>query len=144
MILSTQQLDRLTISFQIIEPNLDRFETILYAKLFEIDPSLESLFPKSMTSQMQQMGNAIKLLVKNIRDIDTMADMLRGMGAKHVCYGATARHYPAIVYTILFAMSEILGETWTLSLHNDWAEVLNVISGYMIEGANGVDKISAA
>jgi len=136
MALNQAQIDRLTSSFQAVEPQLDLVVSVFYGKLFETAPAIRSMFPDDLGKQKQHMVSALMLVAKNIPNIENLAVPLREMGARHVGYGAEEAHFPVVRNTMVFALGEVAGYIWTQQIADDWSTALDAIAGYMIEGMN--------
>lgn len=134
MSFTESQLERLGASFQLIEPRLDEVVTTFYAKLFEAAPSLRSMFPTDLKGQKIHMNSALKLVAKNIANLDALAEPLRDMGTRHVGYGAEEAQFPVVRDLMIASLSDVAGYAWTPQLSSDWGEALDVVAGYMIEG----------
>ncbi len=125
---------RLTTSFRIIEPQIDEVVSIFYTRLFESAPHIRSMFPNDMGRQKKHMVNALLLVAKNVPNIENLIEPLREMGARHIDYGAQEAHFPIVRDTMVYALKQVAGYTWTPQLDADWTHALDVIAGYMIEG----------
>jgi hemoglobin-like flavoprotein len=138
-----EQINRLGLSFQLIEPRLDDVVSVFYTKLFEAAPSLRSMFPENMGGQVSHMNTALKLVAKNITNLDSLAEPLREMGARHVGYGAEEGQFPVVRDILVESLSEIAGYAWTPQLSSDWGAALDTVAGYMIEGMRGAQSKAA-
>ncbi len=127
-------INRLSTSFRIIEPQLDEVVTVFYRQLFEAAPQIRSMFPDDLGRQKKHMVNALLLVAKNVPDIENLIEPLREMGARHISYGTREEHFPIVRDTMVYALGQVAGYTWTPQLNDDWTHALDVISGYMIEG----------
>lgn len=134
MAFNEDQINRLSLSFKIIEPRLGEVISSFYTKLFETAPQVRGLFPAEMDEQEKHLGSALKLVAQNAADIENLAGPLREMGARHAGYGTEEAHYPVVRDTMLFALAEVAGYAWTPQLNEDWGSALNAVAAYMIEG----------
>ena len=134
MAFTEEQIARLGSSFQLIEPRLDDVVSVFYTKLFEAAPSLRSAFPKDLAGQMGHMNAALKLVAKNITNLENLAEPLRQMGARHIGYGAEEAHFPVVRDVMVASLADVAGYAWTPQLGADWGAALDAVAGFMIEG----------
>ncbi len=143
MAFTEEQINRLAASFALVEPRMDAVISTFYTKLFETAPAVRSMFPADMSGQEKHLGSALKLVAKNVANIENLAEPLREMGARHAGYGTQEAHYPVVRDTMIFALSEVAGYAWTPQLSEDWGTALNAVAGYMIEGQKQAESKAA-
>ena len=134
MAFTEEQIARLGSSFQLIEPRLDDVVSVFYTKLFEAAPALRASFPKDMSGQNGHMNAALKLVAKNITNLENLAEPLRQMGARHIGYGAEEAQFPVVRDVMVESLANVAGYAWTPQLSEDWGAALDAVAGYMIEG----------
>ncbi|MDJ0572252.1 MAG: globin domain-containing protein, partial [Pleurocapsa sp. MO_192.B19] len=82
-------------SFEAIKPKADEFVNSFYKNLFTANPEAALLFKTTnMAEQKKKLLNSLVLVVENLRNPDVLENSLRGLGARHVKYGALPEHYP--------------------------------------------------
>lgn len=140
---TTEQINRLASSFQLIEPRLDDVVTVFYSKLFGAAPALRASFPSDMSGQRGHMNAALKLVAQNIANLENLAEPLRQMGSRHIGYGAEEAQFPVVRDVMVASLAEVAGYTWTPQLSSDWGDALDAVSGYMIEGMRGAHAKAA-
>ncbi len=143
MSFSQEQIERLESSFQLIEPRIDQVVEVFYNNLFDAAPDLRAAFPKDLTAQQAHMNSALKLVAKNIGNMENLAEPLRQMGARHVGYGAQEAQFPVVRDIMVKSFGEVAGYAWTSQLASDWGSALDVVAGYMIEGMRGSESKAA-
>jgi len=139
-----EQIQRLTRSFQLMEPQLDALVSVFYRRLFDAAPQVRDLFSDDLKSQKEHMTAALLLVAKNIHDLEFLRLPLQRMGATHVGYGAEQQHYPVVRDAMVGALGEVAGYTWTQALADDWSTALDTVAGFMIEGARQADATTKA
>jgi len=124
-------------SFSKIELNIQDFATSFYDNLFIMYPQAKALFATTnMEAQKQKLIDSLKAVIVNIRHGDSLALLLRGLGTRHVQYGALPEHYPVVGNALLETFKEYLKEEWTPSVKQAWVEAYEAITTLMLEGAN--------
>ena len=101
------------------------------------------MFPEDMDSQKTHMNGALKLVIKNITNLENLADPLREMGARHIGYGAEEAQFPVVRDVMVASLAEVAGYAWTPQLSSDWGAALDTVAGYMIEGMRGTQAKAA-
>ena len=75
-------------------------------------------------------------MVENLRKPDTLDTALRGLGARHVKYGALPEHYPLVGSALLTTFEQYLKEQWTPEVKQAWVDAYGAISEIMLDGAD--------
>lgn len=111
-----------------------------HERLFEQYPALIPLFSNSsVVEQQKKLLASLVLLVQNLHKPDVLSDYLKGLGARHVHYGATADHYPLVVENLLAVMAEFAGELWTPAVKQAWENTLNTVATIMLDAYEPVE-----
>lgn len=115
-----------------VEPISMTAADLFYAKLFELDPSLEQLFKGDMTQQkgklMQMIGTAVKMLNR----LDELVPVVVKLGERHIDYGVEAKDYDTVGAALLDTLSKGLGDEFTPEVEQAWTEVYGVLAETML------------
>ncbi|MDB9527304.1 globin family protein [Oscillatoria sp. CS-180] len=134
---TTLQIELLESSFEKIAPQANEFVTSFYGNLFTDYPAAKPLFAHSnMTEQGNKLLKSLVFVVENLRQPEALAGALKGLGARHVKYGALPEHYPLVGNTLLKTFEQYLGDEWTPDTRQAWAGAYGVITEVMLEGAD--------
>ncbi|MEO0394921.1 MAG: globin family protein [Cyanobacteria bacterium P01_A01_bin.137] len=124
-------------SFELVKPKADEFVGSFYNNLFTDYPAAKPLFEHSnMAKQQQMLKGALVMVIENLRKPDVLSDALKGLGARHVKYGALPEHYPLVGNSLLKTLEQYAGPAWTFELKEAWAGAYGVITELMLEGAD--------
>ena len=124
-------------SFELVKPKADEFVLSFYNNLFTDYPAAKPLFEHSnMAKQQQMLKGALVMVIENLRKPDVLSDALKGLGARHVKYGALPEHYPLVGNSLLKTLEQYAGSAWTFELKEAWAGAYGVITELMLEGAD--------
>ncbi len=133
----TLQIELLESSFQAIAPCGEAFVRTFYARLFTSFPQTRAFFASTdMKEQRKKLLGALALVIQNLRKPEVLTSALQGLGQRHVAYGVRPEHYPIVGAVLLETFADVLGERWTPTYHNAWAEAYGVVCTIMLEGAN--------
>jgi methyl-accepting chemotaxis protein len=136
-------VDALETSFDHVANRGDELVDVFYKRLFAAAPAVQPLFFGADMRRLKGMLlAALVLLRKSLRDLDSVTPALKGLGARHVRYGARPEHYPIVGEVLIASMAEIAGPAWTVEYDEAWAEAFAVVSGAMLEGATGAVSVA--
>lgn len=129
-----QSIRRIEDSFNLLAPRGEELVDRFYANLFARNRELRPLFPPDMKDQKGKLLASLVLVVKNLRNPETLRSALLDLGARHEEIGARHEHYPVVRDTLVDVMGQIAGDAWTNQLNSDWAAALDFVASVMIEG----------
>jgi hemoglobin-like flavoprotein len=109
---------------------------LFYDRLFELDPSLEELFPQNLSVQSTKLMRAIGAVVRGLDDMERVTPMLQDLGRRHLDYGARPGHYVTMGKALLWTIEQSLEGEFPPRLKEAWAEVFAWVSSLMIDAAN--------
>ena len=118
-------------SWQLVLPIRDVAAELFYTKLFELDPSLKSLFKGNMKEQSAKLMTMIGVAVANLERPDTLMPVLRGLGARHGGYGVRDHHYDTVAAALIDTLQRGLGYAFTPEVKSAWIDVYGVLSNAM-------------
>ncbi|MEL6579395.1 MAG: globin family protein [Cyanobacteria bacterium J06621_12] len=131
------QVELLESSFEEIKPQANEFVGSFYENLFTANPEAKPLFEHTdMASQKKMLLNSLVMVVENLRKPDVLDKALRGLGARHVKYGALPAHYPLVGGALLTSFEQYLGDKWTPDVKQAWVGAYGAISEIMLDGAD--------
>jgi nitric oxide dioxygenase len=133
--MSPQQIDLVQRSFAEVKPIAAAAAGLFYNRLFILDPSLRHLFKGEMTKQGQMLMSMIGAAVAGLRNLETLAPVVRQLGARHVGYGVRTEHYAIVGSALLWTLGEGLGEKFTPEVREAWAAAYDLLSEVMQLGA---------
>lgn len=138
----TLQVELLEESFEKIKPRADEFATRFYGYLFGDYPEAQPLFANTnMEEQKNKLFKSLVLVVNNLRKPDELTNPLKGLGARHLQYGALPQHYPMVGKSLLKAFEAILKDDWTPEVKQAWIDAYAAITKLMLEGADYPEEI---
>ncbi|PHN07270.1 globin family protein [Flavilitoribacter nigricans] len=136
-----QTVNLVQTSFQKVIPIADLAMKIFYTKLFEIDPSLQNLFPtgeEQMGKQRNKLRDMLVVAVNSLSKPEVLIPALQNLGRRHVGYGVAAEHYNTVGQALIDTLAAGLGDDFTPEVKTAWGEVYGLIATTMIEAGNEV------
>ncbi len=131
------QVKLLRESFAKIKPKGREFILSFYDNLFEDYSAVTPLFKKSnMQGQAEKLLEALDFVVSNADNPEALAGPLRGLGARHVKYGALPEHYPLVGNSLIKTFGQYLGTDWTPATQQAWIDAYGTVVTLVLEGAD--------
>ncbi|NET33693.1 MAG: globin [Cyanothece sp. SIO1E1] len=131
------QVELLEQSFGRVKPQANEFASSFYENLFTDYPDAKPLFANTdVGEQSKKLLASLVFVVENLKNPGALTDALKGLGARHVKYGALPEHYPLVGNTLLKTFEQYLGEHWTAETKQAWVDAYGVITEVMLAGAD--------
>jgi hemoglobin-like flavoprotein len=83
-------------SWQQVLPISDSAAKLFYGQLFELDPSLRSMFKGDMVEQGRKLMTMINMVVMSLDNLAPLLGAVEDLGRRHVGYGVTEAHYDTV------------------------------------------------
>jgi hemoglobin-like flavoprotein len=130
-------------SFAAIVPIADDAAALFYRRLFEIDPSLESMFRGNMAEQRKKLMQMLSAAVKGLDRLEQLVPVVQDLGRRHASYGVADRHYDTVGAALIWTLEMGLGRAFTPETKDAWIEVYTLLATTMKEAAR-VRTLAAA
>jgi hemoglobin-like flavoprotein len=124
-------------SFAKVVPIADQAAGIFYDRLFEIAPSVKSMFTGDMAEQRRKLMTMLAAVVNGLGNLESILPAASALAIRHVSYGAKTEHYPVVGSALLWTLEKGLGDAWTPTVADAWTAAYGTLSGYMISEAYG-------
>jgi hemoglobin-like flavoprotein len=124
-------------SFAKVAPISEAAAVIFYDRLFEIAPSVKSMFPADLTEQRKKLMTTLAVVVNGLGNLESVLPAASALAKRHVSYGAKAEHYPVVGAALLWTLEKGLGDAWTAEVADAWSSAYGTLSGFMISEAYG-------
>jgi hemoglobin-like flavoprotein len=122
-------------SFELAKPRADGVATLFYARLFELDPSLEAMFPSDMTDQRNKLMKTLTVAVAGLDDLDALVPVLQTLGRNHCNYNVKESMYATVGEALLWTLDKGLGDAFTPDVKDAWAAVYGIMAKTMCDAA---------
>jgi nitric oxide dioxygenase len=109
-----------------------------YTKLFELDPSLRSMFGRSMEAQSGKLTDMVTVIIARLQRMSELEDQIASLGRRHVGYGTKPEHYKTVGKALLATLAELLEDRWDTPTQEAWNEVYNMLANAMIDAGEVV------
>lgn len=131
------QVELLEQSFEKVKPRANDFVSSFYGNLFTDYPAAKPLFAHTnMSEQGNKLLMSLVFVIENLRQPGDLTKALKGLGARHVRYGALPEHYPLVGNSLLKTFEQYLAADWTPDVKQAWVDAYGLITEVMLEGAD--------
>jgi hemoglobin-like flavoprotein len=122
-------------SWQQVLPIKDTAAALFYGQLFELDPSLRSMFKGDMVEQGRKLMMIINTAVNSLDNLGPILGAVEDMGRRHVAYGVTEAHYDTVGSALIWTLAKGLGEQFTPPVRDAWVETYTTLATAMKQAA---------
>ena len=116
-------------SFAKVVPIADQAAGIFYDRLFEIAPSVKSMFTGDMAEQRRKLMTMLAAVVNGLGNLESILPAASALAIRHVSYGAKTEHYPVVGSALLWTLEKGLGDAWTPEVADAWTAAYGTLSG---------------
>ena len=134
--MNPRQIGLIKESWAKVYPIADKAAELFYAKLFELDPELQKLFPTDMTEQGRKLMTMINVAVSSLDNLAAVVPAVQESGRRHVNYGVKDEDYDTVGEALIWTLGAGLGDDFTDDVKQAWVEVYTLLAATMKEAAN--------
>ncbi len=138
--MTPKQISLVQQSWEKVLPIAPKAAEIFYQTLFEMDPSLASLFPEDLSEQRKKLMAMLDTAVKLLDDPEKLIPALEKLGVKHLDYGTQTEHYETVGAALIKTLAIGLDKEFTASVKRAWTAVYKTLSSTMINAANAAQN----
>lgn len=135
-----EQITLVQDSFEKVLPMADAAASLFYARLFDLDPKLESLFKGDITEQGRKLMQMIGVAVKSLDRLEQIMPAVEALGARHVGYGVRDKDYDTVGRALIWTLRKGLGDDFTSQVESAWVEVYSTLAGAMKAAAGATSS----
>ncbi len=129
------QVKLVTDTWAKVKPISDKAAELFYGKLFELDPSLESMFTSDMAEQGRKLMAMINTAVNGLNNLDAIVPAVQDLGKRHVGYGVKDEHYDTVGAALLWTLEQGLGDAFTPDVKQAWTDTYVLLATTMKDAA---------
>jgi hemoglobin-like flavoprotein len=129
--MTPKQIEIVQSTWALVAPIKDEAAAMFYGKLFEMDPSLSSLFKGDMKEQGRKLMAMITTAVNSLTRLDALVPAVQQLGRRHNGYGVADAHYATVGAALLWTLEAGLGAAFTDEVKDAWATTYGVLADTM-------------
>lgn len=131
--MNPQEIFLVRTSFRQLRPIAGRATALFYARLFELDPSLRSLFEGGMQEHGRELLELLTTVIDGLDRPEKILPAARELGVRHARLGLHYKHYAAVRSALLWTLAKGLGSDFTPEIREAWNAVYATLAGTMID-----------
>ncbi|MEL6108128.1 MAG: globin family protein [Planctomycetota bacterium] len=131
--MTPEQIELVQTTWAKVKPNSELVAELFYGRLFELDPSLQSLFKGDMKEQGKKLMATLNLAVVSLTKLEEILPAVQDLGRKHVEYGVPEESYQTVGAALLDTLAKGLGEDFTDEVKEAWTQTYVTLSTVMID-----------
>jgi hemoglobin-like flavoprotein len=135
--MTPDQVNLVQQSFAKVAPISDQAAVLFYDRLFEVAPTVKSMFPTDLGEQRKKLMATLAVVVNGLGRLESVLPAASALAKRHVSYGAKPEHYTVVGGALLWTLEKGLGEAWTPEVADAWKTAYGTLSGFMISEAYG-------
>jgi len=129
--MTPSEIDHVKKSFALIEPISEQVGAIFYARLFEMDPSLRSMFGDDLVAQSKKLMQVLATVANGLDRLDGLLPVVKALGERHVAYGVSDAHYETVGKALLWTLGKGLGDAFTADVKAAWRSAYTRLADVM-------------
>ncbi len=123
-----------------VKPISEQAAELFYGRLFELDPTLKSLFRGDMKEQGQKLMAMLNLAVNSLTKLETILPAVQDLGRRHVKYGVPDSSYATVGEALLWTLDKGLGDAFTEPVKVAWTDTYLTLSTVMLDAAGDMES----
>lgn len=121
-------------SYAAIAEEADAIGLLFYGRLFELDPSLRSLFQNDIQVQTRKLMDTLSALLESLDNLDALKPALHALGQRHATYRVQPQHYDTVCTAMEWAIAQSLEQDLDAEPILAWRVLLQTVSATMLSG----------
>jgi hemoglobin-like flavoprotein len=118
-------------SFRQVVPIASQAADLFYGRLFEVDPTLRTLFKSDLREQKKKLMQMLAAVVNGLDDLEALVPIVRDLGVRHAAYGVRDEHYDTVGSVLLWTLEQGLGDAFTPDTHEAWTAAYGLLATTM-------------
>ena len=114
-----------------VELIADTAATLLYDRLFSLDPGIRLLFPLDLEEQKLKVLRMLGASIYGLSDPEVLIPILHLLGRKHFAFGVRAQDYDTLAEALLWTLQRGLGDAFDASHEVAWKRVYAELAAHM-------------
>ncbi len=137
--MSPEEIKLVQSTFQKVVPIAEDAAAMFYARLFELNPKLKTLFKGDMVGQGKKLMAMLATTVNGLDQLDEIVPAVRNLGVRHIDYGVSAQDYDTVGEALLWTLGQGLGDAFTPEVKAAWTKAYVLLATTMKDAAQAVE-----
>jgi hemoglobin-like flavoprotein len=118
-------------TFAAVAADADRFAQDYYARLFELAPTLQALFPEDLAAQRAKLAQMLATFVSALDRPADFRGMVAALGERHRSYGVVRSDFIVVGRALLDTLGARLGDAFATEDRAAWRMLYARIAAIM-------------
>ena len=110
---------------------MEKTIVLFYQRLFELDPSLRSLFHNDLKVQQAKFLDTLNFIIEELDSSRNIAEPVQQLGLRHRYYGVQDAHYQTVAVALIWALEQSLGGSFTNEVRVAWQQTYYLLAELM-------------
>lgn len=133
--MTPEQIAMIKISWSKVLPIKEQAAELFYGRLFELDPTLKTMFKGDMVEQGRKLMAMINTAVNGLDRLEAIVPAVRELGKRHVAYGVKDKDYDTVGGALVWTLEQGLGAEFTAEVKEAWVTVYGLLATTMKQAA---------
>lgn len=134
--MDARQIRLVQSTFAQLEPDAEPLADLLYARLFQLDPSMRALFPPDLQQKKDKFICLLALVVNHLNHPETWLPRVEQLGRQHRACGIEARHYETFGSALIWTLDKALGEEFSFQVLDAWVAFYTLLAQTLTAAGN--------
>jgi hemoglobin-like flavoprotein len=126
-------------SFAQLAPNAAPLADLLYARLFQLDPTVRNLFPNDLHDYKDKFLHMLTFVVEHLEQPEEWLPGIEQLGKRHLGYGIQTQHYETFGSALIWTLDKAIGEDFVFEVLGAWVAFYTLLANTMQAAANSLD-----
>ena len=133
--MTPQEIKLVKDSWARVVPISETAAELFYGKLFELDPSVRSMFKGDMKEQGRKLMAILNTAVMSLDNLQSIVPAIQDMGKRHVGYGVRDKHYDTVGEALIWTLATGLKDDFDEQTKAAWIGVYTLVATTMKDAA---------
>jgi hemoglobin-like flavoprotein len=134
-VLSQREIEIVQSDWSQVEALGEPAATLLYDRLFFLDPGLRTLFGPDLAAQKTRLLRMLGSAIAGLSQPELLMPIVAHLGRKHVRFGVKNEDYATLASALMWTLGQALGDAFGPENTAAWASVYAVLTGAMMSPA---------
>jgi hemoglobin-like flavoprotein len=136
--MTPKQVALVQVSWEKLQPAAEAVAKMFYGQLFNLDPSIRTMFKGDMKEQGGKLMSMISFAVSGLTRLEAIVPGLQALGRRHAGYGVRDGHYETVAAALLWTLAQGLGPSFSGEIRAAWVAAYGVLSNTMRAAAKEI------
>ena len=126
-----EQINLVETSFRKLLPEAESTAEIFYERLYEVAPTVRSLFKGEAQERRAQLWYILNTAVDGLSDLEELVPKVQDFGRRYIGHRVKKKDYEHVGEALLWTLEQKLGQNFTPTVQKAWSSVYTLISSVL-------------